>query len=100
MPTTCFQNILFQEEAFFFTYVPLRLSIHKFFKLKGEAAVAPSGQFYDRDIFLSQFLYFHIWFLKLQETHRSYSIRKKRLTKGSLISFKPVLFYTTAIRIL
>ena len=88
------------SKVFFFTYVPLRLSIHKLFKLKGEAAVAPSGQFYDRDIFLSQFLYFHIWFLKLQELHRSYSIRKNRLTKRSLISFNLVLFYLTAIRIL
>ena len=44
--------------------------------------MAPSGQFYDRDIFLSQFLYFHIWFLKSQETHKSYSIRKNRLALG------------------
>lgn len=33
------------SKIFFFTYAPLRLSIHKFLKLKVEAAVAPSGQY-------------------------------------------------------
>lgn len=64
------------SKIFFFTYAPLRLSVHKFLKLKVEAAVAPSGQLMI-GVFSYHKPYFHIWFPKLQDPHRNYSIIQK-----------------------